>query len=237
MVSDGIRVFPMLCAVRQTPIRDLHQNTRVLGHGTVRVHVNYHCSHSKPAPWHRVSFYFDRSCRPHVASAGYWIGYGIVMSLHSSAVLASRRVRDRAGPTLRTMAARTSPSKSLPIVAGPGADSPQEGSSHRIRAGKAAARCHALQSGFALLEQSPRRIDPRHFDEVRGRGAGLDLKDPGKATHAHGDPRSQRIQAQIVREMIENPMLQGSNLPLVSDLRCQMRTELRLTAGTLQKHH
>jgi hypothetical protein len=32
-------------------------------------------------------------------------------------------------------------------------------------------------------------------------------------------------------------MLQGSNLPLVDDLRRQMRTELRLAAWTLQKDH
>src|ERR1700694_4474345 len=37
--------------------------------------------------------------------------------------------------------------------------------------------------------------------------------------------------------MIEDPMLQGSNLPLVSNLRRQMRTELRLAARTLQKDH
>src|SRR5258708_18005984 len=90
----------------------------------------------------------------------------------------------------------TSPSKSFPIVAGPGADSSQKGSSHRIRTREAAAHRDALQWGFTVLEQSPRRIDPRHFDEVRGRGTGLALKDPGKVTHAHGDPISQYIQGQ-----------------------------------------
>src|SRR5258708_17688448 len=85
----------------------------------------------------------------------------------------------------------TSPSKSFPIVGGCGADSSQKGSSHRIRTREAAARRHALQWGFALLEQSPRRIDPRHFDEVRGRGAGLALKNAREVTHAHGDPTCQ----------------------------------------------
>ena len=135
------------------------------------------------------------------------------------------------------MTVGTSPSKSFPIVAWPCADSSQKCPTHRIRTREAAARRHALQRGFALLEQSPRRIDPRHFDEVRGRGAGLDLKDPGKVTHAHGDPMSQYIQGQIEREMIEDSMLRGSNLALVGHLRRQMRAELRLAAGTLQKHH
>jgi hypothetical protein len=135
------------------------------------------------------------------------------------------------------MTAGTSPSKSFPIVAGPGADSSQKRPSHRIRTREAAARRDALQRGFALLEQSSRRIDPRHLDEIRGRGTGLTLKNPRKVTHAHGGPVCQRIQGQVEREMVEDPMLQGSNLALVGHLRRQMRTELRLAAGTLQKHH
>ena len=50
------------------------------------------------------------------------------------------------------MTVGTSPSKSFPIVAGPGADSPQKRPSHRIRTREAAARRHALQWGFAVLE-------------------------------------------------------------------------------------
>jgi hypothetical protein len=40
--------------------------------------------------------------------------------------------------------------------------------------------------GFALLGQPPRRIDPRHFDEVAGRGTGLAVKNAPKA-RAHGE--------------------------------------------------
>jgi hypothetical protein len=109
----------------------------------------------------------------------------------------------------------TSPSKSFAIVA----DSSQEGASHCIGAGKAAARRDTLQRGFALLEQSPRRIDPRHFDEIRGCSTGLALKHTRKIPHAHCDPTCQRFEAQVLRKMIQHPMLQGSNPPLVGDLR------------------
>jgi len=91
-----------------------------------------------------------------------------------------------------------------------------------------------LQWCFALLKQSPGHIDPRHFDEIRGRDTGLALRN---VAHAHSGPTCQCIQGQIMRKMIEDPMLQGSNLSLVSDLRRPMRAELRLAAGTLQKDH
>ena len=139
-------------------------------------------------------------------------------------------------PFRRTLTyAGASASKPLPVVAWACANSSQKSPPHRIRAGKAAARRHALQGRFTLLEKSPRRIDPRHLDEVGGRCTGLTLKHTRKVAHAHSDPTCQCLQAQVEREMIENPVLQGSNLSLVSDLRRQMGAELRWPPGASER--
>jgi len=48
---NGSWVFPMLCFVRQTQVRDVYENTRILGHAAIRLHVNHHGSDSRPVAW------------------------------------------------------------------------------------------------------------------------------------------------------------------------------------------
>src|ERR1700730_690345 len=103
VVPDGLRVFPVLCFVRERPLHNGHESARLLGQAAIRVYVDYHCSHCKPARRRRTDPYCDGSCRPPLAGARYSFGRCIGQSLHGSAVLASRSVQYRKGtPPLRS---------------------------------------------------------------------------------------------------------------------------------------
>jgi hypothetical protein len=49
MVFDRLCAFPMLCLVRQTPVRELPESARLLGYAPVRLHVYRRRAHSKSA--------------------------------------------------------------------------------------------------------------------------------------------------------------------------------------------
>ena len=59
LVSDGVRIFPMLCFLRQKPIRVVRKSARILDHAAIGLHGHHHCAPPEFNSRHRTDHGFD----------------------------------------------------------------------------------------------------------------------------------------------------------------------------------
>src|SRR6266516_445523 len=89
---------------------------------------------------------------------------------------------------------------------------------------------------IGCLEQPPRGLDTKSLDEDRRRRAGLASEDARERTRAHAGPRRQRLDAEVLVEVVAEPRLQLGDRSSRGALGAELGAELRLAAGALHEH-
>src|SRR5437588_6935636 len=100
------------------------------------------------------------------------------------------------------------PAEVLAVAIGCGAETAMERSMQRLGVLHADATRDGRDGEIGCLEQPPCRLDTKPLEEHRGRRARLASEDAGERARAHADLRRQRVDTEVLVEMVAEPRLQ-----------------------------
>src|SRR5437660_7487431 len=128
------------------------------------------------------------------------------------------------------------PAEVLAVAIGCRAETAVERSVQRLGVLHAAATRHGRDGEIGCLEQLPRRLDTKPLDEGCRRRPGLASEDARERARAHTGPRRQRLDTEVLVEMVAEPRLQLGDRSSRCALGAELGAELRLAAGALHEH-
>src|SRR5436305_5425197 len=131
---------------------------------------------------------------------------------------------------------RSPPAEMLAIAIGCRAQSARKRAMQRFRVLHADATRHGPDGEISCLEQPPRRLDTKRLDEDRRRRAGLTPEGAGECARAHAAPPRQRVNGEVLVEVIAEPRLELGDRRRGGALGAELGAELRLTAGALHEN-
>src|SRR5258708_5322425 len=115
------------------------------------------------------------------------------------------------------------------------AEAAQEAAAQALLVAEAAAEGDARDRRLGLLERAARRVDAQALDRLRRRRAHAPGIDAREVARAHGDARGERRDAEIVGEMLRQPVVQRGEAAIVTRLALEQGAELRLATRALEE--
>ena len=126
-------------------------------------------------------------------------------------------------------------SKALPVFDRRHGDPAHECSPQAGLIGKSAHAGDLLQRGVAFLQHAPCRFDTSRLDEVARCHVRLPLEEAGEVAGAHGQARRQRLDREVVTQVVQDPFVYVADRADLGNLGLEMDAELGLAAGPLEE--
>jgi len=111
----------------------------------------------------------------------------------------------------------------------------QEGSPHGVWASKPTLPRDLLQSSADLLQSTTSRLDTDTLDEVGRSPPHIAAKNSTEVPHAHVDLCCQRLNGEVICQVLGSPALQITHRTAVCGLQFQEGAELRLASRSANK--
>src|SRR2546429_6644964 len=135
-----------------------------------------------------------------------------------------------------TVLSGSSPAEVLAVAIGCRAEATMERSVQRLGVLHADATSYGRDGEIGCLEQLPRCLDTKPLDEDCRRRPGFASEDARERARAHAGPRRQRLDTEVLVEMVAEPRLQLGDRGRRGALGTELGAELRLAAGALHEH-
>src|SRR5262245_23314513 len=100
--------------------------------------------------------------------------------------------------------------------------------------GKATDEGHLFKGGIAFPDHPSRRFHAARCHVIAGRHVSLALEEPCKIATAHCQAGGKRLDREILRQVVEDPLVDVADWADRRNLRFKMHAELRLSAGALE---